>query len=503
MNRSAGILLPVFSLPSPGGIGCFDAAAYRFVDWLETAGQRFWQMLPLGPTGYGDSPYQSFSAFAGNPYFISPEALAEEGLLTREEAAAPAGAEAEVDYARLRENRMALLALAHSRSRIARNTQFRAFCREEQWLSDYALFMALKEHFGGGAWSTWPEKLRRRDAGTLAEYRHRLAGRVEFWEFVQFCFYRQWDALHRYANAHGVGIIGDIPIYAAYDSADVWALPALFQLDEAGVPLAVAGCPPDGFAAEGQLWGNPLYDWRAHAENGYTWWISRLAQSFRLYDTVRIDHFRGFDEYYAIPAGEKTAVRGHWEPGPGAALFHAMEAALGRRDIIAEDLGFVTDSVRALVRSCGFPNMKVLQFAFDTRDTGSRTEHQPHGYAAHCVAYTGTHDNQPLRAWLEAIPEAELGAVRDYLCDAYTPTAELVRPLIALLLRSSAGRCIIPMQDWLSLGDGARMNTPATLGGNWKWRVPGEALCGTLAAEIRRMTAQFGRLPEQRKDERI
>ena len=300
--------------------------------------------------------------------------------------------------------------------------------------------------------------------------------------------------LKAYANANGIRIIGDIPIYVAFDSADAWANPKLFQLDETGLPKAVAGCPPDGFSADGQLWGNPLYDWAYHKSTGYAWWIERLRQCFALYDVVRIDHFRGFDEYYAIPYGDKTAKNGHWEQGPGMDLFRAVEAALGKREVIAEDLGFMTDSVRRLVKDSGFPNMKVLEFAFDSRDTGSRNDYLPHNYDENCVAYTGTHDNQTIAAWFQTITEEERSMAREYLCDAYTPEEKLHSVFISLIMRSRAKLCVIPMQDWLGLDDRSRINVPSTVGTNWKWRLLPTELSDTLKEEIRKTTRIYGRM---------
>lgn len=504
MERSAGILLPISSLPSRYGIGCFDESAYRFVDLLKAAGQSYWQILPLGPTGYGDSPYQSFSAFAGNPYFISLSGLVRDGLLTAKDCAAcDFGADPEsVDYGRLYQSRIPLLKKAYQNSGIKSNGEFAAFCDEHSWLSDYSLFMAVKDKYGGAPLSEWDEDIRLRNSSAVKRLSAELAGEIGFYKFLQFYFYRQWNELKKYANDNGVEIIGDIPIYVAPDSADVWASPELFRLDEKGVPQAVAGCPPDGFAADGQLWGNPLYNWDKHRETGFSWWISRLRHCFELYDVVRIDHFRGFDEYYSIPYGEKTARNGSWEKGPGIELFRAAEQALGKRRIIAEDLGFMTDSVRKLVRDCGFPNMKVLQFAFDSRDTGGGGEHLPHNYGENCVAYTGTHDNQTIVSWLDTISREERRAARAYLCDKYTPNHRLYKSFISLIMRSRASLCVIPMQDWLGLSDESRMNTPSTLGENWKWRVEKEQLSGKLAKKIRKLTKMYGRCPEERDSEK-
>lgn len=493
MKRSAGILLPISSLPSKYGIGCFDKAAYAFVDFLKDAGQTCWQILPLGQTSYGDSPYQSFSTFAGNPYFISLDALCDEQLLTKEECEAAALPDTDcIDYSRLYETRYSLLRKAYNR--MENDNVVLEFTATQPWLEDYALFMALKDHFGGVSWDEWTENIRLRKEDALKYWKERLAKEVDFYQFLQYQFFRQWNNLKAYANANGIRIIGDIPIYVAFDSADAWANPELFQLDEMGLPKAVAGCPPDGFAADGQLWGNPLYDWEYHKETGFKWWIERLRQCFAMYDVVRIDHFRGFDEYYAIPYGDKTAKNGHWEQGPGMDLFHAVEAALGKREVIAEDLGFMTDSVRQLVKDSGFPNMKVLEFAFDSRDTGSRNDYLPHNYNENCVAYTGTHDNQTIFSWFQTITDEERSMAREYLCDGFTPDEKLHRAFISLIMRSRAKLCIIPMQDWLGLDDKSRINVPSTVGTNWKWRLLPTDLPDTLKEEIYKTTQIYGRM---------
>lgn len=495
MKRSAGILLSVSSLPSKYGIGCFSEEAYRFIDFLKASGQTFWQILPLGPTGYGDSPYQSFSAFAGNPYFIDLDEFVKMGILTEKECAASDTEEVEdVCYSDLFEARYPLLRKAYRNSSIQSDKAFADFCSTASWLSDYALFMALKDHFDGAAWTEWDEDIRLRKPEAIAAYEEKLHDEIDFYKFMQYHFFRQWSRLKEYAAENGIEIIGDIPIYAAFDSADVWASPELFQLDEENLPKAVAGCPPDGFAADGQLWGNPLYDWDYHKKTGFEWWIKRLAHCFRFYDVVRIDHFRGFDEYYSIPYGDKTAAGGHWEKGPGMELFRAVEKALGKKDVIAEDLGFVTDTVKQLVHDSGFPNMKVLEFAFDSRDTGSRGDYLPHNYGENCVAYTGTHDNQTITSWFGTITDEERAMAREYLCDEYTPDEDLHIPFIALIMRSRANVCVVPMQDWLGLDDSSRMNEPSTVGGNWKWRVKPEQLSAALSEKIFNMTNIYGRV---------
>lgn len=495
MKRSAGILLPISSLTSKYGIGCFDKKAYEFVDYLKEAGQSYWQILPLGPTSYGDSPYQSFSTFAGNPYYIDLNELVLNGLLTKEECEQVGFKDNDdIDYGLLYSKRYALLKKAFERSGITIDTDFIRFCDENKWLDEYALFMALKDYFGGVSWDKWEKNLRLRKDFALNEYRDKLSDEINFYKFLQYMFFAQWNKLKKYANEKGIKIIGDIPIYVAADSADVWAEPELFQLDKDGKPKAVAGCPPDGFAADGQLWGNPLYDWDYHKETGFEWWISRLSHCFKLYDVVRIDHFRGFDEYYSIPYGDENAKNGHWEKGPGMELFTAVEKALGKREVIAEDLGFMTDSVRQLVKNSGFPNMKVLEFAFDSRDTGSRNDYLPHNYNENCVAYTGTHDNQTIASWFDTITEDEREMAREYLSDGFTPTEKLNKAFISLIMRSKARLCIIPMQDWLGLDDKSRINVPSTVGKNWRWRLTENQLTEKLKNEILKTTRIFGRV---------
>ena len=497
MQRSAGILLPVSSLPSPYGIGCFSQEAYDFVDWLKDAGQTYWQILPLGVTSYGDSPYQSFSAFAGNPYFISLDELVKEGVLTAEECKkARFGRKADdIDYSQLYKERGRLLRLAYSRSDIGHNAEFAAFCEQNKWwLDDFALFMAVKDRFEGKPWIEWAEDIRLRWQNAMDYYRRELYFEVEYYKYLQFKFDQQWRALKAYANEKGIRIIGDIPIYVALDSADAWANPQMFQLDEDRNPVAVAGCPPDGFSATGQLWGNPLYRWDYHRETGYAWWISRLHYVFQMYDVVRIDHFRGFDEYFSIPHGAENAIGGHWEKGPGIDLFRKVEQALGWKQVIAEDLGYVTDSVREMVRESGFPGMKVLEFAFDSRDSGCANDYLPHNYPVNSVAYTGTHDNETIVGWWSSITKEEQKLARDYMCDQYTPERELYKSLISLIMRSSAKLCVIPMQDYLGLGNNCRINTPSTVGKNWKWRVNTRQLSLKLQKEIQEMTLRYGRM---------
>ncbi len=497
MKRAAGILLPMTSLPSKYGIGCFSKSAYDFVDWLKEAGQTYWQILPLVPTSYGDSPYQSFSTFAGNPYFISLEALIEEGVLTQEECdEVDFGDDASsIDYEKIYKQRYPLLHKAYERSNISENENYQRFVNENSWwLSDYALFMAVKDRFGGIIWTQWAEDIRLRWGYSMDYYRRELYFDIEFHQYMQFKFFEQWYALKSYANEKGIYIIGDIPIYVAMDSADTWAHPELFQLDGQNIPYAVAGCPPDGFAPEGQLWGNPLYRWDYHRGTGYDWWVSRLAYCFKMYDVVRIDHFRGFDEYFSIPYGATTAREGHWEKGPNMELFRCVENRLGWHEVIAEDLGYVTDSVRRLVQESGFPGMKVLEFAFDSRDTGSANDYLPHNYIENSVAYTGTHDNETIVGWFDSITEEERELARNYLCDHYTPKELLYQSFISLAMRSNAKTCIVPMQDYLGYDNSCRMNQPSTVGKNWKWRLTGKELTDDLKQEILAVTKRYGRM---------
>ncbi len=495
--RASGVLLPVSGLPGEYGIGCFSKEAYKFVDFLEKAGQKYWQILPVGPTSYGDSPYQSFSTFAGNPYFISLEDLIEQGLLTKNECDQADFGESDdsIDYHKLYLERFQLLRKAYERSNITQKEDFLRF-REENayWLKDYAIFMAVKTFFGGKSFEEWPEDIRRRWAYAMDYYQRELYFEIEFYEYIQYEFYREWFQLKKYANDKGIKIIGDIPIYVAYDSADVWAHPELFQMGAKGTPVAVAGCPPDGFSATGQLWGNPLYRWDYHRDTGYDWWIRRMEKCTHLYDVTRIDHFRGFDQYFSIPAGAKDATEGHWEQGPGIGLFHAIRARLGDVRIIAEDLGYITDSVRRLVWESGFPNMKILEFAFDSRDSSGPGEYLPHNYNKNCVVYTGTHDNETLFGWIDNILPEEVEMVRKYIGREVEGKRVLVSELVRLAQASVADYCIIPIQDYLCLDNTARMNTPSTVGTNWKWRVLAGQLSDKLAERMKGYAVTYGRI---------
>ncbi len=488
MKRASGILLPVSSIPSAYGIGSFSKEAYEFVDFLEQTRQTYWQILPLGPTSYGDSPYQSFSTFAGNPYFIDLDALVEEGVLTKKECRA---ADCEknsryVEYGELYEKRYALLKKAYERSDIANDPAFLKFVDDNQaWLKDYALFMAVKQCFDGKSWLLWAEDIRRRWGYSLDYYYKEYAQEIEFYEYLQYKFMEQWTKLKAYANGKGIRIIGDIPIYVALDSADTWAHPDLFQMDQEGKPVAVAGCPPDAFSETGQLWGNPLYRWDVHKNQNYDWWVRRMEHCYRLYDVVRIDHFRGFDEYFSIPYGDEDATGGHWEKGPGMELFETLERRLGKKDVIAEDLGLQTDTVRRLVKDSGYPNMKVLGFAFEP---DGLSDHLPHCYDKNCVVYTGTHDNETLMQWYDGMTKEVAAFVQDYMNNSHTPRAQVHWDFIRLAMLSVADTCIIPVQDYLALGKEARMNFPSTLGDNWKWRMRKGDLTKELAKEILHLT---------------
>ena len=495
--RKCGVLMPVSSLPSRFGIGGFSKEAYDFVDFLAEGGQSLWQILPLGPTGYGDSPYQSFSTFAGNPYYISLDALIEQGLLTEEECeAADYGNHPNyVNYEKIYNSRFALLRKAFNRADIENDTNYKKFVEDQSaWLKDYAMYMAIKDSLGGVAWIEWDEDIRLRKPAAMAHYEETLKEDIAFYSYLQYLFATQWSALKAYANGKGINIIGDIPIYVAFDSADTWANPELFQLDEENIPTAVAGCHPDDFSATGKLWGNPLYRWDYHEKTGFAWWIRRLAYCFTIYDVVRIDHFRGFDEYWAIPYGDPTAEFGRWEKGPGYALFEAMKKALGNREVIAEDLGFLTPSVLKLVKKTGYPGMKVLQFAFDSRE---ESDYLPHNYTHNCVVYTGTHDNDTVMGWIPAMSRKDLAFAKKYI--GVKRTSDICSNLIRMAYASVADTAIIPIQDYLELGSEARINTPSTLGGNWEWRMSAQDCTSQLAARMLELATVYGRIVKKKK----
>lgn len=476
MDRGCGVLLPIFSLPSKQGIGCFSKEAYKWVDDLKDAGQKYWQILPLGQTSFGNSPYQCISTYAGNPLFIDLEILEEEGYLTKAELEGmhPQKEEDLIDYEWLTAEKTKLLKLSFDRwkkQHVAEEEEaYRKFQeREAAWLEDFALFCALKEKFEDQAFTQWPDAYRLRDAQTLAKAREELSDQIAYVIYVQYLFAQQYEALKAYASERGIRMIGDLPIYVSGDSADAWTHPEIFQLDAEGLPQAVAGCPPDAYAPTGQLWGNPLYDWKKLEASGYRWWIDRMAYAFRQFDLVRIDHFRGFDAYYSIPAEDETAEHGHWEDGPGYGFFAAVEEALGKQDVIAEDLGFLTERVFELVDRTGYPGMKVLEFAFDPYGD---SVYLPHHYTRNCVAYTGTHDNETLMGWYRNQHED----VRRFVDSYIGPCPEELKHLqmIRVLMMSAADTVIIPAQDYMGLDNDYRINIPSTIGGrNWRMRLPG------------------------------
>ncbi len=500
--RASGVLMPVFSLPGKYGIGGFTKEAYEFVDFLKEAGQTYWQILPVGPTSYGDSPYQSFSTFAGNPYFIDLEALIEEGVLTAKDCKIAEFGKSgeEIDYGRIYETRFTVLRKAFENTDLTNNKAFEDFkSANSHWLGDYALFMALKDAHDGASFFTWEDGIRLRKEEALKEAEEKYADDKKFYEYLQYKFYEQWSKLKAYANKAGVLIIGDIPIYVAADSSDVWSHPELFQMNENGEPKAVAGCPPDAFSETGQLWGNPLYDWKHHKNTGYKWWISRLRACSNLYDVIRIDHFRGFDAYWSIPAEDDTAMNGKWVKGPGYDLFKKAQKKLGKQHIIAEDLGLITDSVRKLVETTGFPNMKVIAFAWDGRDLTkpgeTLSDYLPFAYNTNCVVYTGTHDNETLVGWMkDSTTEEQLEEIKAYIGTDSDDFEVLTDGLIRLAQASVADTCIIPIQDYLHLDNSARVNFPSTLGGNWVWRMKDDALTDELAAKMHQMAVVYGRL---------
>jgi 4-alpha-glucanotransferase len=490
-KRSSGILLHPSSLPGPYGIGDLGPQAFRFIDWLASTGCKLWQVLPLGPTGYGDSPYQCFSAFAGNPYLLSPEEMLADGLLTQadldELKDLPAS---RVDFGLFIPKKLALLQKAFSNFQTSPEhlrEAFDYFCADNAfWLDDFALFMALKEANGGGSWNGWPEAQRSRKKTALTKAKKELGESIQRYSFYQFLFFRQWNRLHSYAQERGIQIIGDIPIFVAYDSADVWSHPELFFLDREGNPTVVAGVPPDGFSATGQLWGNPLYDWEAHKKENYAWWLTRVRASLQLMDILRFDHFRGFAGYYEIPAGDATAEHGRWVTGPGKDLFRAVDKFLGDGlitpgtglPIIAEDLGLVTPDVIELLNAFDLPGMKVLQFGF----SGPENPFLPHNYVPNCVAYTGTHDNDTAFGWYKTASEHEREFAHRYLgVDGHDFAWDLIRNV----WKSVAVFAITPMQDVLGLGGEARMNFPSKLGGNWEWRMTDRDFRDDLAAGLR------------------
>lgn len=490
--RQAGVLMAVSSLPSKYGIGCFSKEAYRFIEFCKKSGHKSWQMLPLGPTSYGDSPYQTFSSFAFNPYYIDLEDLISLNLLTKKECdQQDFGKEKKIDYGKLYQNRFPVLKKAYERFLTFHYDDFQPFIvANKQWLEDYALFMALKDAHGGASWTTWEVKLKERDPKTMDLAHEKYKKEIDFYRFLQYFAMRQWNQIHHYSKELGIQLIGDIPIYIALDSADAWANPELFDFGKGYVPKAVAGCPPDGFSPTGQVWGNPLYNWKQHKMDDYSWWKQRMKHMFSLFDVIRIDHFRGFDEFYSIPSNDETAEGGQWNKGPGLELFQAFEKELGNLPIIAEDLGYLNDSVKKLLKDTGYPGMKVLEFAFDSRE---ESDYLPHNYEHNSVVYTGTHDNDTVIGWYRTMPAADRDFALSYLNAKNHQDQEIAWDFIRLAMSSVADYAIIPVQDYLGIGSEGRMNTPSTLGGNWTWRMEKDCLEDELAFKIRNMIHLYGR----------
>lgn len=489
--RKSGILMHISSLPSKWGIGTLGADAKKFVDFLGESAQSYWQILPVSPTGYGDSPYQTFSAFAGNPYFIDLDILSEFGLLERSDYCdINWGADPEhTDYGLIYKSRFNVLRKAALALISSANSDYSDFCQKNAfWLNDYALFMALKDSNEGTSWNQWEHELKFREPTALHNVLISLNTETEVYKAIQFLFFSQWNDLKKYANEKGISIVGDMPIYTAADSADVWASPALFQLDSDLKPIAVAGCPPDSFTADGQLWGNPLYNWDENRRDGYSWWISRINHQFKIYDVLRIDHFRGFDEYYSIPYGSENARNGEWKKGPGMELFNAVRNSIGEKHIIAEDLGFLNDSVRSLLHKSGFPGMKVMQFAFDNPDD---SDYLPHNFVRHCVAYAGTHDNDTIAGWFNTASFAETEKATEYL--RIHNGESRAKAMLCSLWGSVADLVIAQMQDLLELDSAGRMNTPSTLGGNWQWRMKPDTDLTSVSAWLSKITRLYGR----------
>lgn len=497
MERSAGVIMNIASLPGKFGIGTFGKEAYEYVEFLYKSGMRYWQILPLGQTGYGDSPYQSFSAFAGNPYFIDFDILNDEGILSKAEYINENYGDNEeyIDYGLLFNIKYIVLRRAYENFKKSHNfllkEYFESFKEENNWwLDNYSLYMAVKGKFNLASWQEWDDDIKKRRPEAIELYRNELSDEIEFWSFIQFLFFKQWNELKSYANEKGIKIIGDMPIYVAEDSADVWSNPEAYLIyEETLKPISIAGCPPDAFSETGQLWGNPLYDWNYMEKTGYKWWIKRVEESLKLYDVVRIDHFRGFESYWEIPYGDTTAINGEWVKGPGIKLFNAIKESLGEINVIAEDLGFLTKEVKEFLEETGFPGMKVLQFAFDERE---ESNYLPHTYTNNCIAYTGTHDNDTFRGWFELTGnKSDVKYCKEYL--ALTEEEGYNWGFIRGAWASVADVSIALMQDFLNLGNETRVNFPSTLGENWKWRIKEGSYNTELADKIYKYTKMYGR----------
>ena len=490
-SRASGVLMHISSLPGKTGIGTLGKSAYDFVDFLKKSGQTYWQILPICPTSYGDSPYQSFSTFAGNPYFIDFELLEKEGYISAADYKDVnwGSSESYVDYSLLYVERNKIFKLIQKNFEKNVPDGYNKFCKENRlWLDDYALFMAIKDEHNGEAFDNWEEDIRCRKPEAVKKWQSSCKDRIEYYKILQYLFYHQWFLLKEYANENGIYIVGDIPIYVAADSADVWTNPSNFMLDENNKPVEVAGCPPDGFSADGQLWGNPVYNWKAMKADGYSWWKNRLGASLKIYDVIRIDHFRGFDSFYSIPYGAKTAKKGVWREGPGIDLFNELKKEFGEMNIIAEDLGFLTDSVKQLLKDSGYPGMKVLQFAFDSRDGN---DYLPIRYHRNSVVYTGTHDNDTIKGWMGDANPDDIKYAMEYL--RISDKSQLCKELMITGLSSVSNTCILTMQDLIGLGSEARMNIPSTVGNNWKWRATENQITDDIAAWLLKYTKLYNR----------
>ncbi|MGL6065370.1 MAG: 4-alpha-glucanotransferase [Fusobacteriaceae bacterium] len=489
-ERKSGVLAHISSLPSKYGIGDLGVVAYEFVDFLENAGQKLWQVLPIGPTGYGDSPYQSFSSFAGNPYFIDMEKLVSEELLENEDLKVleKINNEESVDYGNIYEYKFPILRKAYEtfikKNRLKETINFQE--EEKYWLEDYCLFMALKEKFNQKNWNEWPIEYKNREKESISNIKKELKSEIEFYIFLQYIFYNQWKKLKKYANSKNIKIIGDIPIFVALDSSDAWSKSEMFLFDENKNSTRVAGCPPDNFSANGQLWGNPLYDWNNIEKNNYKWWIERIKACFNLHDIVRIDHFRGFESYWSIPFGAKTAAEGQWEKGPGIKLFNAIKNSLGNMPIIAEDLGFLTPEVQNLLAESGYPGMKILLFAFDSKE---ESDYLPHKYLENSVAYTGTHDNETVVGWYENVKKSDKTKCQEYLEEMETVVStEINWKFIEAVWSTKSVMALTQIQDLLGLDNNARMNIPSTSSKNWQWRLKENDLTSELAERLKKLT---------------
>ena len=489
-KRSNGVLMHISSLPGNTGIGTLGKPAYDFVDFLKKSSQTYWQILPICPTSYGDSPYQSFSTFAGNPYFIDFELLVGQDFLQKKdyENISWGSDETQVDYGLLYEQRHKLFSIIQKNFEKNTPADFESFCKENAfWLDNYSLFMAIKDAHNGVSFLEWEKEIINREEQSLKKWTEKCSDRINYYKILQYLFFAQWNNLKKYANDNGIKIIGDIPIYVAADSADVWSSPEQFMLDENHVPIEVAGCPPDGFSADGQLWGNPVYNWDYMKKDNYSWWKKRLEMSLKNFDVLRIDHFRGFDSYYCIPFGDTTAKNGVWKKGPGTALFEEIKKCYGELPIIAEDLGFLTDSVRQMLKDVGYPGMKVLQFAFDSREN---SDYLPHSYSKNSVVYTGTHDNDTILGWTSSAPAEDYSNAKKYL---RTNDKNFPTEMMLAAIESVSNTCILCMQDLIGLDGSARMNTPSTVGNNWKWRATQNQITENISEFLSYYTKLYNR----------